>query len=64
MAESSNKPILAVVTLNADRVGGGAPIFYTQGEKELQQTAFTLEKILDAIAHEVTPETIILVKHS
>ncbi|WP_390905548.1 capping complex subunit for YIEGIA [Paenibacillus larvae] len=31
--------------------------------EELQQTAFTLEKILDANAHDLKNGTIILVRH-
>ncbi|MFT9847546.1 capping complex subunit for YIEGIA [Aneurinibacillus sp. REN35] len=64
MSVSLEKFILAIVTTNEGSIGGGAPVFYAQGEKELQQIAFTLEKILDGIAHEVMPGTIILVKHS
>lgn len=55
--------ILAVVSLNRDKVGGGAPIFYVQNEEELQQTAFSLEKILDAMAHDLQNGTMILVNH-
>lgn len=56
--------ILAVVTLHKDTVsGGGAPRFVVQHIEELQQTAFTLEKILDANAHDLKNGTIILVRH-
>jgi hypothetical protein len=56
--------ILAVVTLHKDTVsGGGAPRFVVQHIEELQQTAFTLEKILDANAHDLKNGTMILVKH-
>ncbi|WP_397351598.1 capping complex subunit for YIEGIA [Paenibacillus larvae] len=41
----------------------GAPRFVVQHIEELQQTAFTLEKILDANAHDLKNGTIILVRH-
>ncbi|OCT12515.1 hypothetical protein A8709_32340 [Paenibacillus pectinilyticus] len=56
--------ILAIVTLTKDRIAGGAPIFVVEKETELQQTAFTLEKILDANAHDLKNGTMILVKHT
>lgn len=55
--------IVAVIALQADKVGGGAPIFVTESKERQQQIAFTLEKILDAAAHELNDGTIILVHH-
>lgn len=55
--------ILAVITSTPDKVGGSSPIFYAKDEKDLQSIAFTLEKILDGIAHEVTAEIMIVVRH-
>ncbi|RAL21051.1 capping complex subunit for YIEGIA [Thermoflavimicrobium daqui] len=55
--------ILAVITMEPDNIAGGAPIFKVQNREELQQTSFTLEKILDANAHEVNSQTMILVRH-
>ena len=63
MGTSLEKTILAVVTTDREQVGGGAPIFYAQTPEELQQLSFTIEKILDAMAHTLTEKTIILVKH-
>ncbi|MGO4494555.1 hypothetical protein AB4114_01405 [Paenibacillus sp. 2RAB27] len=56
--------ILAIVTLSKDRIAGGAPIFVVESEEELQRTAFSLEKMLDANAHDLKNGTMILVKHS
>jgi hypothetical protein len=56
--------IVAVVTTQRDKVGGGAPIFIAQDDAEQQKTAFTLEKIMDATAHDLRNGTMILVKHS
>jgi len=55
--------IAAVVALQSEQVAGGAPIFVTKSKEEQQQIAFTLEKILDAAAHELDNGTIILVHH-
>jgi hypothetical protein len=55
--------ILAVCTTDKDGVGGSGPIFYCQDDAELQKVSLYLEKILDALAHEVRPGTMILVKH-
>ncbi len=56
-------PILAIITTSKDQVGGGTPIFYCQSAEEQQQIAFTLERCLDATIHQITPLTMILVKH-
>lgn len=57
------KGILAVVTMKKEQIGGGAPIFVMETPEEVQQTAFTLEKILDGMVHYVTDETLIIVRH-
>lgn len=56
--------IMAVVTLHKEKVGGGAPIFIAGNEQEQQDTAFRLEKILDASAHDLQNGTIIIVRHN
>jgi hypothetical protein len=55
--------IVAVVSVHPSKVGGGAPIFIADDEKELQSAAFLLEKILDASAHDLKNGTMILVNH-
>ncbi|MFS0722668.1 capping complex subunit for YIEGIA [Paenibacillus sp. 1P07SE] len=54
--------IRAIVTLNRGQPGGGAPIFQVKTIEELQDTAFLLEKILDASAHDLKNGTVILVE--
>ncbi|MDQ0875106.1 hypothetical protein QFZ77_003765 [Paenibacillus sp. V4I3] len=56
--------ILAIVTLTKERIGGGAPIFVVDKEDELQKVSFSLEKILDANAHDLQNGTMILVRHT
>lgn len=63
MGTALQKVILAVITTRAEKIAGGSPIFIADTEEDLQQTAFTLEKILDGIAHEVNADTFIIVKH-
>jgi hypothetical protein len=55
--------IMAVVTADKNQVAGGAPIFIAQDAGELQKIAFSLEKILDAFAHDLQNGVMILVDH-
>lgn len=55
--------ILAVITTNKDHVAGGAPIFVASSEEEKEQTAFMLEKILDASVHDLKNGSMIVVEH-
>jgi hypothetical protein len=57
--------ILAVVSCKPERVGNCAvPVFMAQSTDEVQELASTLAKILDAMAHELEPETMIVVRHA
>ena len=55
--------IIAIVATIREQVAGGAPIFYVDSLKEQQEVAFSLEKILDANAHDLKNGSFILVKH-
>jgi len=55
--------IVAIVTIYRDAVDGGAPIFIEPDKDKRESTAFLLEKILDASAHDLKNGTIILVNH-
>lgn len=56
--------MIAIVTTNPDSItGGGVPIFMAKNSELLQETSLSLEKILDASAHEVDEQTMILVTH-
>lgn len=55
--------ILAVISMFPDKVGGGAPIFLARNEEELEELAFLLEKIMDAMCHDLKNGTRIIVKH-
>lgn len=55
--------IVAVVSTNPNHVSGGVPIFIANTENEREKVAFSLEKILDASAHDLVNGSIILVDH-
>jgi hypothetical protein len=55
--------ILAVITYNKEQIAGGAPIFIAQSKEEQERIAFSLEKILDANAHDLKNGLMIIVDH-
>ncbi|WP_339177266.1 hypothetical protein [Oceanobacillus sp. FSL W7-1293] len=57
------KAILAVITTKEEQVGGGAPIFICTSNEELQLFSTNLEAIMDGIAHRLSDEVYIIVKH-
>lgn len=57
------KAILAVITTNQSKVSGGAPIFYCDDAIESAKVAANLEAITDGIAHSLSDEMYIIVKH-
>jgi len=64
MGTSVENYILAIITINKEKVdGGGAPIFIENTKEDVQKTAFLLEKILDGIAHDLQNGTLIIVRH-
>lgn len=56
--------ILAVIAVNKEQIAGGAPIFLVSSQEEQEQMAFSLEKILDANAHDLKNGLMIIVDHS
>ena len=57
------KMILAVITTNGNKIAGGAPIFTCSTREEMEHIAANLEAILDGIAHSLTDDLFIIVKH-
>ena len=54
--------IVAVITVKPETIqAGGAPVFIVKDIKHLQKMSLTLEKIMDAAAHEIEEETIVIV---
>ena len=56
--------IVAVVSTNPDNISGGVPVFIAKNEEERGKVAFSLEKIMDASAHDLLNGSIILVDHT
>lgn len=59
------KAILAVITTETSKqkIAGGSPIFICDDKKELEYIANNLEAITDGIAHSLSEELFIIVKH-
>lgn len=56
--------IIAIITTKQDNLtGGGVPVFIAGNKEALQKTSSSLEKILDASAHEIDEYTMIIVAH-
>ncbi|KAF0818819.1 MULTISPECIES: capping complex subunit for YIEGIA [unclassified Cytobacillus] len=57
------KYILAAITTNPSKVPSGTAVFHCEDKKEMQIIAANLEAILDGIAHALTEELYVIVKH-
>lgn len=57
------KYILAVVTTNINKVPFGATVFHCDTKDEMEHIGANLEAILDGIAHSLSEELLIIVKH-
>ncbi|MDQ0213707.1 hypothetical protein J2S13_000101 [Oikeobacillus pervagus] len=57
------KFILAAITTNPSKVPSGTAVFHCHDKEELEVVASNLEAILDGIAHQLTEEIFIIVRH-
>lgn len=57
------KYILAVVTTNINKVHFGSTVFHCETKEEMEEIGGHLEAILDGIAHALSEELLIIVKH-
>lgn len=58
------KTILAVITLDEKKVrGGGAPVFLTKDQKELEKISLYLSRVLNGAIHDLENGVYIIVKH-
>ncbi len=55
--------IVAVVTTQPHRVGGGVPVFYAADLEELEQMVLRFCRFALASAHEVLPGTVVIMRH-
>ncbi|WP_062356302.1 capping complex subunit for YIEGIA [Bacillus kwashiorkori] len=60
---SIEKMILAVLTTNPKKAVSGIAVFYCDNNEEMYRMGANLEAILDGIAHKLTDEIMIIVKH-
>lgn len=58
-----DKFILAIVTTNIQKVPFGTNVFHCETKEEMEHIGANLEAILDGIAHALSEELIIIVKH-
>ncbi|NMD70307.1 hypothetical protein HHO41_08375 [Bacillus sp. DNRA2] len=58
-----DKYILAVVTTNIKKIPFGTNVFQCETKEEMEYIGANLEAILDGIAHALSEELIIIVKH-
>ncbi len=57
------KYILAVITTNKNKVPAGTGVFYCDSKQEMETITANLEAILDGIAHGLSEELYVIVKH-
>lgn len=57
------KTILAVVTTKINKVSFGATVFHCDTKEEMEHIGASLEAILDGIAHALSEDLLIIVKH-
>lgn len=57
------KAILAAVTTQTEKVHGSAAVFQCETKEEMEAVAANLEAILDGIAHALSDQLYIIVKH-
>jgi hypothetical protein len=58
-----DKFILAVITTNPKKAPVASAVFHCDSKEEMESVAANLEAILDGIAHALTDELYIIVKH-
>lgn len=57
------KFVLAAITTNPRKAPAGTAVFHCDSKEEMETVAANLEAILDGIAHALTEEIFIIVKH-
>lgn len=60
--ENRRAEIVAVITMNPETIkASGATVFIADNKKNLQKISMTLGEVMDATAHEIDEETMIIV---
>lgn len=55
--------VLAVITSDSSKVGGGAPIFFAQNQEEAETLGAMVSAIFGAAVHDLNNGVLIIVKH-
>lgn len=55
--------IVAVVTTEKDKVGGGAPIFYAASKEEMSRLTLYLAKMTKGMVHDLENGVCVIVRH-
>ncbi len=55
--------LVAVVTVNEQKVIGDIPIFLAGSTEEMNQWALVLSRTTRAMVHELDPEVLLLIRH-
>jgi len=58
-----DKFILAAITTNPKKVPSGVAVFHCDSKEEMDKITTNLEAILDGIAHSLTEDLYVIVKH-
>lgn len=57
------KCILAAITTNPKKIPSGLAVFHCDSKEEMENFAANLEAILDGIAHSLSDEMLVIVRH-
>ncbi|CAM3880905.1 capping complex subunit for YIEGIA [Mesobacillus zeae] len=57
------KCILAAITTNPKKIPSGLAVFHCDSKEEMESFAANLEAILDGIAHSLSDEMLVIVRH-
>ncbi|SMB94435.1 hypothetical protein SAMN00017405_0207 [Desulfonispora thiosulfatigenes DSM 11270] len=63
MEVALTEQILAIITLDKDKVNGNVPTFFVNDENEAEHTSLLLSKVLKGMVHDLENGVFIIVKH-
>ena len=60
----NSESILAIVLTDKEKLkSSGAPVFVAKNQEMMEELSIALSKVLDASAHKIDPDLMIIVKH-
>ena len=65
MRSQNQSNIIAIVVRekNKEKVGGGAPLFYVNSQKELENTSMLLSRITMGMVHDLGNDIKVIIRH-